>query len=250
MKPLPLRPPDGCKGAASPHSRDEILSEHRADDHDSIRPQPNSNHMRTVRLKLALGLAVTAWFLVVYVGCDQLTDGSDALWSVRLALDDAIPFLPHLAPIYLSISLLVYLPLFVIHETARLVAVALSFAFEIAVAGIVFLALPVEANMSPPGDHGRMFEFLDLMNLTYNSVPSLHVAFAVSTALALHGMTSGFWRAMLWAWTLLVVVSTLLTKQHVIADAIAGAMLAVLAMVVVCPLVQRAIARRVGEKVF
>lgn len=204
--------------------------------------------MQAARLKSGLGLAVTAWFAVVYVGCDQLTNGSTVLWQVRFTLDDAIPFVPHLAAVYLSISLLVYLPLLVIHETARLVAVALSFAFEIAVAGVVFLAFPAAANMSPPGDHGRLFQFLDLMNLTYNSLPSLHVAFAVSTALALHGMTARFWRAMLWAWTLLVAASTLLTKQHVIADAIAGAMLAILAMLVVCPMVQRIVARRVGEK--
>jgi membrane-associated phospholipid phosphatase len=210
--------------------------------------KPNFHLMHTARLKFELGLAVTAWFLVVYVGCDQLTAGSNAPWSVRLTLDDAIPFLPHLAPVYLSIAFLVYLPLFVIDETSRLVALALSFAFEIAVAGTIFLAFPVAANTHPPGDHGRMFEFLDLANLTYNSLPSLHVALAVSAALALHGVISSFWRTMLWTWTFLVVASTLLTKQHLIADAIAGGMLGIFAILVVCPLVQRAIARCVGEK--
>jgi membrane-associated phospholipid phosphatase len=201
------------------------------------------------RLKVWLALAVTLWFSVVYLLCDYLTHDVQDLRSVKLAFEDAIPFLPSFASVYISFSLLVCLPLLLIDSASRLVALALSLAIEITLAGVAFLAFPVEPSAPPPGDHGAIFEFIDLVNLKYNSLPSLHVALAISVGLAVQGDISTHKRAAIWVWIALIVGSTLLTKQHFAADIIAGCALAFFAMLGVYPGMQRITAGWLPSKV-
>ena len=72
-----------------------------------------------------------------------------------------------------------------------------------------------------------MFHFLGTVDAAGNACPSLHVAFAVFTAVWLErllrpGGASAVVRALNGAWCLAIVYSTLATKQHVAIDALAG----------------------------
>ena len=72
--------------------------------------------------------------------------------------------------------------------------------------------------------------FLKTVDATGNACPSLHVAYAVLTALwlgrLLHGLQAPRWVSLVsWAWCLLIAYSTLATKQHVAIDLAAGALL-------------------------
>jgi peptidoglycan/xylan/chitin deacetylase (PgdA/CDA1 family) len=74
------------------------------------------------------------------------------------------------------------------------------------------------------------FRFLETVDAAGNACPSLHVAFAVFTAvwferLLRPGGASVVVRALNGAWCLAIVYSTLATKQHVTIDALAGAAL-------------------------
>ena len=201
-----------------------------------------------VALRLRIGLAISLWFFAVYALSDCLTGLRESHISVVLPLDDLIPFLPVLAPVYLSISPLLYLPLVVIDNALRLRVLAIGFAIEIALAGLVYLALPVEASPVPPGVHGLWFSALDSVNLEYNSLPSLHVALAITAAAASQDRLPPLGRPGLWIWTGLVVLSTLLVKQHFIADVVAGMALAGITIWVIIPGVERNLSRRSGTE--
>jgi membrane-associated phospholipid phosphatase len=179
-----------------------------------------------VGLRRRLGVMLTVWFFLVYGLSDHITAARTELVSVSLALDDRIPFVPEFSILYLSVSPLLYLPLLVLRDSEKLTALALAFAAQIAVAGMIYAAVPVEASTAPAGDHGIVFALIDWVNLDYNSLPSLHVALSVTAAWSVSLALDMRWRILLWVWTGLVVLSTLLTKQHTLADVAAGLCLA------------------------
>lgn len=74
------------------------------------------------------------------------------------------------------------------------------------------------------------FLFLKTVDAAGNACPSLHVAYAVLTALWLQRLLGEIgappWlRALNWAWCALIAYSTLATKQHLALDLAAGALL-------------------------
>ena len=79
----------------------------------------------------------------------------------------------------------------------------------------------------PPGTG---LAFLEGVDTAGNACPSLHVAIAVYSAIWLHaqmrGVQAGWgWRGFNWGWCLLIVYSTLATKQHVLLDVLGGTLL-------------------------
>jgi len=65
----------------------------------------------------------------------------------------------------------------------------------------------------------------------FHAFPSLHAAFAIFSALCadrvLREMRSnGLWRSCIWIWAGLILFATLATKQHMMADIVAGSILA------------------------
>ncbi|MHA6264890.1 phosphatase PAP2 family protein [Arenibacterium sp. CAU 1754] len=179
--------------------------------------------------RMRVGAAVGLWFWVVYGGADWLTGlraGQGALASVEIAADAAIPFWPSAAWVYMTVTPAMILPLFVLGERSAVRALALVLAVEIALAGVVYLVWPVAPTRTPEGDLPTMIQIADLVNLTYNSVPSLHVALSMTCTMAM--MAAGQWarNGALALWALGIAASTLVTHQHFIADVAAGAALA------------------------
>ncbi len=79
----------------------------------------------------------------------------------------------------------------------------------------------------PPG---TALAFLDGVDTAGNAFPSLHVAIAVYSALWLQAQLRGVgagpgWHGVNWGWCLLIVYSTLATKQHVLLDVLGGTLL-------------------------
>jgi len=144
------------------------------------------------------------------------------------ALDRLIMFRP--AAVWIYASLWFY---------ALLGAVILRGRREFFVYGVAVVTLTVVGfgtfliwpNATPP-PHADWalypsFRFLETVDAAGNACPSLHVAFAVFTAVWLErllrqGGASAVVRALNGAWCLAIVYSTLATKQHVAIDALAG----------------------------
>jgi len=173
---------------------------------------------------LALGMT---WFFAAY------------FWVLRhplfpvttvpaTAIDRLIHFRPEALPLYLSLWFYVSLVPALLVERRELVSYALA-AVGISVVGLgIFLRWPTTVDW-PDADWSPYpaFAFLQSVDATGNAFPSLHVAFAVFTAVwlerLLRQMGAGrVVRAFNWLWCLGILYSTVATRQHVALDVLAG----------------------------
>jgi len=82
-------------------------------------------------------------------------------------------------------------------------------------------------DIEPTGAFANVFRFADFINLNHNNVPSLHVAFAVTTAYTFASYTNGLIiKIFIASFCALIVVSAVLTHQHNLVDVITGYLLA------------------------
>lgn len=148
-------------------------------------------------------------------------------------LDGLVAFSPLALPWYLSLWVYVQLVLALLADRRELVIYGQT-VIGLAVVGLgIFLVYPTAVPV-PQIDWARYpaFLFLKTVDATGNACPSLHVAFAVFTALWLHRVLRlmgdrGVFRTVSWLWCVGIVYSTLATKQHVALDVCAGAVLGV-----------------------
>lgn len=167
-------------------------------------------------------------FVMVYGGADLIARFHTHRVSWYVPVDERIPLIPAATLVYSSLWLMFAMVPFVLrreHEVRWLTRVILM---EIAIAGVFFLAAPMQARPLPAdlGMFATAFRVADIANLEFNHFPSLHAAFGftVAWALAEHGGTG--WRLALIAWSLAIGAAAVLTWQHAVLDVVAGAALA------------------------
>jgi hypothetical protein len=177
-----------------------------------------------------LGAALGGWFALVYGGADALTGMHAYRVRVHLDFERAVPFVPAAVLGYLSIYPLFALAPFVLRSRRELWTLAATQAVVILGAGVCFVLLPVQPAFPPPRDPGLWsgpVAFARRVSLTYNFLPSLHVALSV-VCVAVYGRRAGPGaRVALRLWAAGIAVSTLLLHQHYLADVITGVVLAV-----------------------
>lgn len=188
---------------------------------------PGWAHLRYAAL---LSLANTLWFLIVYGGADLLTARRDFRVPVHFPAELRIPFVPWMTVFYMSVYGLFLLAPFVLRTRREFAWTVSAMAIAIGVSGICFLLFPAELAFAPVreeqlGIWAGLYRAADRLNLTYNLLPSLHVAFAVICAASFS--PRGLPRLALWLWVFLIAASTVLTHQHHVLDAVTGWLLAV-----------------------
>jgi membrane-associated phospholipid phosphatase len=184
---------------------------------------------RQLRFAWVLSLAGVLWFAWVYAGADALTAHRATRVRVHLDAEFGIPFIPEAVVIYMSIYPLFLAAPFIIRERNDFFALSMTMNLVVLVGGICFLALPAQLAFAPPKDLGAfpgLFRFADRLNLTYNLVPSLHVALSTLCIAAFAPRANRTGRVLLWLWAIAVALSTLLTHQHHVLDVVAGFALA------------------------
>ena len=153
-------------------------------------------------------------------------------------VDRLIGFRPQALPLYLSLWFYVSLAPALLVDRRELVSYGLA-AVGLSIIGLsLFLFWPTAVPASDV-DWSRhpAFAFLKSADAAGNACPSLHVAFAVFTAvwfarlLPQLGAGRGL-RALNWLWCLGILYSTIATRQHVFLDVLAGAALGAVAAAV------------------
>ncbi len=189
---------------------------------------PGWAHLRDAGL---LSLANALWFVLVYGGADLLTAHRGLRLPVHFAAELRIPFVPAMTVFYMSLYLLFVMAPFILRTRGEFRAVVGAMAAAIFVSGIAFLLFPAKLAFAPPherdlGIWSGLYHVADDLNLTYNLLPSLHVAFAVVcvASFSLHAPRPV--KALLWLWAALIAASTVLIHQHHILDVVTGWLLA------------------------
>ena len=149
------------------------------------------------------------------------------------AFDRLVPVQPGWAVVYGALYLfLIVLPVFVVRQEEQIRRTVWAYLAVWITAYIFFLFYPTVARR-PPTVAGEGFaawglRFLYSADPPYNCFPSLHVAHSCVSALACHRVHRGVGTAAMLC-ALLVGASTLFTKQHYVADVVAGMLLASMA---------------------
>src|SRR5258705_2274881 len=152
-------------------------------------------------------------------------------------IDDWVAFSP--ASFVLYVSLWIYVGLGPqVAKDARELAAWGAVSFAMAVVGLgIFLTLPTRVpDFGVDWSRYPLLAFLKRVDVSGNACPSLHVAFAVFTAVVLHTQLIAMRapRALQVCsalWCLGIVYSTIATRQHVALDVVAGSVLAVAASI-------------------
>jgi membrane-associated phospholipid phosphatase len=178
-----------------------------------------------------LSFANTLWFVLVYGGMDALTARRAFRLPVHFPAELAIPFVPAMTLFYMSIYVLFWMAPFVLRTRREFRALVITLAFAIFCGGIGFLLFPADLAFAPPreedlGIWAGLFHFADKLNLTYNLLPSLHVAFAVICVVIFATRVPLAGKVLLWLWAGMVAASTVLIHQHHLLDVATGWLLA------------------------
>ncbi len=183
---------------------------------------PGWTHLRWA---IAVGALGGLWFGLIYGSADWITAHREFRVRVDFPGEIALPFVPEAVLVYMSLYLAFAAAPFVLRTRRELLALALTLNAEILVAGVVFLFVPAQLAFPSASDLGAfpsVFRCADRLNLTYNLLPSLHVALGVTCVAVFAALAAPLGKILLWSWVMLLAVSTVLTHQHHVADAVAG----------------------------
>jgi fatty acid desaturase len=148
------------------------------------------------------------------------------------ALDAVVPFVP--AAAYLYVSYVLLLPVLLLAASHRTgFAAVYGAAMSCGVANALLYALvPTTLAERSAAPAGSLLAVIQGIDTTLGALPSGHVSLPCSIAIAALLVSRGlaredarFWRSMgvaFGVWTLALAASTLLTRQHVAIDAVAG----------------------------
>ena len=176
-------------------------------------------------------------FFLIFYALFATTDYIASLHSYRVDayfdFELMIPKVTWMSLIYLSISPFLLLAPFIIRDKNEFKAFFNVMLIETIIASIFFLSFPVEVSYPEQlgiGFFEPFYIFADKINLTYNELPSLHVAFAYTAAITFKQKAKKTHRTIIMTWANLIAISTILTHQHHLLGAFSGILLAVLTL--------------------
>lgn len=192
-------------------------------------------------LKAVLGSALTLMFAVLYF-FPQRYPLFPATVMQEMWIDRMIPFMPGSVYLYESLFFLVPIAPWLMKSKNELVFYSLGLVLMSCVGFCFFFFYPT--SMPPPLDvrnTNSLYRFLLQIDKELNAFPSLHAAYALFHCACCQAVFSGTPRNKLllwffWIWGFGIILSTLLTKQHVFIDAVSGALLGLGSFAVCCRL--------------
>ena len=147
-------------------------------------------------------------------------------------LDRLIPVFEPAIWLYFSFYLFLTLPLLLARKSQDLRHIAFGFAWITVISHLCFALWPtaIPRLISPSQVTSPILRLVLSVDTNRNALPSLHASLGIYCALcSARLLRISTVRAELWLWTFLILAATLLIKQHVLLDLLAGAALGALA---------------------
>lgn len=158
------------------------------------------------------------------------------------ALDNALPYVPHFIWIYVFWYFMLFaVPYYIsVKNKVSLYKYITTYIITTIIAGIIFISFPnsvIRAEITGTDIANKLVSFIYKMDTpAINCLPSIHCLFSYLFILATFDAkedTSKLMKIIITILSILVVLSTLFIKQHVIYDAIASLILAITIWIVV-----------------
>jgi membrane-associated phospholipid phosphatase len=179
-----------------------------------------------LKLKLFLTVLLNLWFYVPYALLQRhsLFVPSQA---PQTHLDLLIPFSDNAVWLYLSLFLLMPIGPLLMCRREQLLRYGVAIFLIESVAYVVFLLYPTWCPRPDASGTVTAYRTLTTVDFPLNAFPSLHAAFAVFSALCAALVLRELrvppaWRLAVGVWSVLILLGTLLTKQHTVLDISAG----------------------------
>jgi membrane-associated phospholipid phosphatase len=169
-------------------------------------------------------------FFAVYPTTNWITSLRPTPLHLYSTAELAMPFVPQLVWVYLSMFALFLAPPFVL-PAERMPALGKQLIAGTLVSGLAFLLLPAELGFErvvPTSSCAGAYSFLFRVDRPHNLVPSLHVIYSAAIALACADASAPLLRRAFQAWLLLIAASTLLVHQHHVLDVVSSLALVLL----------------------
>lgn len=175
------------------------------------------------------------WVGIVFFGLYPLLNWYTSLrqqtFSLYLTAELHIPFIASFIWLYVSMYLLLFMPLFLLNSNA-LRKLAIELIIATIVAAVIFLLIPCHLGFIRVIPDTPLYQLLysQLFNLDhpYNLIPSLHVAFSTSIVLSLTANAKKYLSYLFYLWLIGIISSTILIHQHHLLDVITGSGLSLL----------------------
>jgi hypothetical protein len=182
-----------------------------------------------LRLKLFLLAALNVIVWTPYITLQHIHFFQPAEMPLT-RIDRVIPFIPTAAWVYFSIYALMPIGPFLMNNREQICRYSRGVVAISAFAAVIFFFWPTICPRPSAPAAGPLYRALISIDEPFHAFPSLHAAFAVYSCLCVIevgralGWTSRFQIGFI-AWTGLILLATLATRQHVLADIAAGSAL-------------------------
>ncbi|MGI9433561.1 MAG: phosphatase PAP2 family protein [Geminicoccaceae bacterium] len=182
------------------------------------------------KAKLVLSTMLPVWILVPYAVIQR--------WPIvpvntyaECFLDRLVGFDPDWVWVYVSAYLLVPIPLWLVTTTENLRLYVRGVVWICIISWAFFVVHPVQGPRPDPISRSNLlFDLIVRLDRPINSFPSLHISVASYTLLLAGRIRTTstapaerrLWLVIGWLWLTLIAYATLATKQHFVADVVAG----------------------------
>jgi membrane-associated phospholipid phosphatase len=168
--------------------------------------------------------------LLLFLAYFPLNNTRGPIHSLEMTVDDRIPLLPAFVFPYLSLYALLVISLwrFLKAETRIFIIAALAISLDLVLSYLVFLfyQTQVERPVVLGSDvSSSILRWLYSIDKPFNAFPSLHTSLSTLLVL-LWGKAGSRIQPIIALWAAFIIASTLLTKQHYIADVLGGVAIA------------------------
>ena len=167
-------------------------------------------------------------FCIFYGGASFLSSKLQTSKAFIFSWEKDIPFCPGWSLVYLTVTPLVWLALFIFKQMSELKQMGKAIMIQVIIGAFFFLLWPLPPFDSPlevSGWAGIPYRFADELNLNFNKFPSLHVALSFTSAYFYGRATGLIYSVIFYIWAILIALSTLMIHEHYVVDVIGGIIL-------------------------
>jgi membrane-associated phospholipid phosphatase len=172
--------------------------------------------------KIAITLLLIIYFVIGYFGVGFLPHYTSI--NATTSLDRIIPLISFFIIFYLLGFIFAVIPAFFLKTKKEFFSVAKIYFWMLTISFLFFILLPIEIKRDfviGQGFFAWGISFLKTIDTSFNNFPSIHVALNLFAFLLIKDKNKKISKWLLPV-LILIIISTLFTKQHIILDVIAG----------------------------